>query len=183
MNKTVIIINGAGGVGKDTICHVVAQHYKVKVISSIDPIKEIAQSGGWDYSDKSMAGRKLLSDLKLAFAAYNDLPNRYIVQEYENFLTDDNEILFVHIREGHEIDKFRKSVGIRCVSLLVTSDRVQAGHFGNVSDDDVEAYPYDFVYRNVKSEAELAEERGGACRELHGVFSSQHPGAVRGWSK
>ena len=32
MNKAVIIINGAGGVGKDTICDLAAKHFKVRNI-------------------------------------------------------------------------------------------------------------------------------------------------------
>ena len=158
MEKIVIIINGAGGVGKDTICNIVSREFKVKTISSIDPIKRIALLGGWSYNDKSMAGRKLLSDLKHAFLQYNDLPNEYVVREYKDFLSDDNDILFVHIRERHEIEKFRKKVAIRCISLLIRSNRVKTGNFGNISDDCVEDYPYDFVYDNIKSEAELAED-------------------------
>ena len=47
MNKTVLVINGEGGVGKDTLCDLAAKHFKVKNISSITPIKEIAAMCGW----------------------------------------------------------------------------------------------------------------------------------------
>ena len=43
MNKIVIIINGRGGVGKDTLCDFAAKHYKVENISSITPIKDLAK--------------------------------------------------------------------------------------------------------------------------------------------
>lgn len=158
MKKMVIIINGAGGVGKDTICSIVARRFNVKVISSIDPIKNIAQLGGWKYTDKSLAGRKLLSDLKLAFVEYNDLPNAYILQEYNSFLEDDNDILFVHIREPNEIKKFSESVSIACISLLVKSMRVSSGNFGNISDDCVDGYQYDYIYYNDKNESELSDD-------------------------
>ena len=42
MNKQIIIINGQGGVGKDTICDIVKKYYGVKIVSSIDMIKAIA---------------------------------------------------------------------------------------------------------------------------------------------
>ena len=154
MEKTIIIINGAGGVGKDTICNMVSHHYKVIMVSSIDPIKEIAAYGGWDYTDKSHAGRKLLSDLKAAFISYNDLPTQYLIKTYENFLIDSNEILFVQIREPAEIIKFKKLVNIRCISVLIKAKRV-SDKFGNSSDDRVEDYQYDYVYNNDKPLSEL----------------------------
>ena len=43
MNKTVLVINGAGGVGKDTLCAMAAEKFRVENISSITPIKEIAK--------------------------------------------------------------------------------------------------------------------------------------------
>ena len=46
MEKIVIIINGVGGAGKDTLCDLASKHYKVKNISAITPIKEIAQKCG-----------------------------------------------------------------------------------------------------------------------------------------
>ena len=48
MNKLIVVINGRGGVGKDTLCSFVSDNYNVMNISSIDPIKEIAKTIGWD---------------------------------------------------------------------------------------------------------------------------------------
>ena len=48
MNKTVIVINGQGGCGKDTICNIMAKYYKIKNISTVDPIKDIAKYAGWN---------------------------------------------------------------------------------------------------------------------------------------
>ena len=47
MKKYVVIINGKGGVGKDTLCDIVSKKYCVNNVSSITPIKQIAQIGGW----------------------------------------------------------------------------------------------------------------------------------------
>lgn len=146
--KTVIIINGVGGAGKDTFCEIVSHYYNVKNISSIDPIKKIAEQGGWEWSDKSLSGRRLLSDLKLAFISYNDLPNRYLINAYEKFLNDDNEIMFVHIREPLEIQKFANSISGDCITLLVKSCRTDDVIFGNESDDKVEEFQYDYLYEN-----------------------------------
>lgn len=35
MKKTVIIINGAGGAGKDTLCAIAARHYAVTSVSAV----------------------------------------------------------------------------------------------------------------------------------------------------
>ena len=46
MKKLVMVINGAGGVGKDTLCEFAMKHFKVMNISSITPIKELAALAG-----------------------------------------------------------------------------------------------------------------------------------------
>lgn len=148
MEKTVIIINGAGGTGKDTICNIVAEHFKTEVISSVDVIKKIAAYGGWNYSDKSNSARKLLSDLKQAFTDYNDLPTNYLMQEYEKFMNSTSTILFVHIREPKEIEKFKNKINARCFTLLIKSDKILPGNYGNHSDDCVNDYNYDLEYLN-----------------------------------
>ena len=98
MKKLVIVINGSGGVGKDTLCDIAAKHYKVKNISSITPIKKIAADCGWD-GQKDDKSRKFLSDLKLLCVEYNDYPTRWALAEYLDFKNTDEDIMFVHIRE------------------------------------------------------------------------------------
>ena len=98
MKKRIVIINGKGGVGKDTLCDVIAKKYIVKNVSSITPIKEIARIGGWQ-GGKENKDRKFLADLKNLFVEYNDLPFVYLKKEMESFLQAKEEILFVHIRE------------------------------------------------------------------------------------
>ena len=58
MEKIVIIINGLGGAGKDTLCDLVAKHYKVRNVSAITPIKNIAQKYGWN-GEKDVKSDKL----------------------------------------------------------------------------------------------------------------------------
>ena len=145
--KLVIIINGKGGCGKDTICNIVSKYYKVVNVSSVTPIKEIAKQGGWD-GNKDNKGRKLLSDIKKAFTDYNDLPNTYLSYTYTQFLINiDAEILFVHIREPKEIKKFKKELITTYYTLLIKSNKTDC-EYGNKSDDNVEKYKYDFVYEN-----------------------------------
>lgn len=156
MRKIAIVINGSGGVGKDTICDIVSGYHDVMNISAIDPIKEIALSNGWD-GEKNEKSRKLLSDLKMAFVEFNDLPLRYLLKECNKFIEGDDEILFVHIREPEEISKFESACPIPCVSLLIRRNSVKS-HWNNQSDDSVDNFEYDFYYDNDKPLEELEED-------------------------
>ncbi len=157
MEKLVVIINGTGGAGKDTLCELAGHRYRVKNISAITPIKKIAAENGWD-GGKDGKSRKFLADLKQLFVAYNDLPNRYLMEEYRRFLDSRDQILFVHIREGSEIDKFKKGVDIPCVTLLVHKNFGEQVVWGNPSDDLVEQYPYDYQYNNEKALEEAEDD-------------------------
>lgn len=160
MNKAVIIINGRGGAGKDTLCGFAEGIYRTQNVSSAEPIKEIARRyGGWQ-GEKDEKSRKFLADLKQLFADYNDLPCKYLVSEYKKFLESEAEILFVHIREGKEIDKFRQYIEIPCIALLIRRGGARR-QWGNESDDNVENYNYDYCYGNDRelAEAELDFQR------------------------
>ena len=148
MNKVAIVINGAGGVGKDTLCELAAKHFKVMNISSITPIKEIAAQCGWD-GRKDDKARKFLSDLKRLTVEYNDFPTVWATERYAEFLNSDCEILFVHIREADEIKKFVEATGGAAKTLLVRGgSRMTKENYGNVSDDEVENYEYDYYFAN-----------------------------------
>ena len=148
MKKIVIVINGKGGVGKDTLCFFASEKYKVMNISSIDPIKTIAQSIGWD-GRKDNKSRKLLSDLKKIATDYNDYPTRYLLEMYNEFLANDFEVLFVHIREKEQIQHFMQEIKGNAVSLLIRR-KSKNEVYGNDSDDNVEGYDYDYIYNNDK---------------------------------
>ncbi len=160
MKKLAIVINGCGGVGKDTLCQLAARHFSVQNISSVTPIKELASMCGWNGS-KDRRSRKFLSDLKRLCARYNDYPNRWALEQYRAFLESEDELLFVHIREGAEIRKFVDGTnGVARTLLVRGGERFvrRANSYGNASDDDVEKYPYDYIYVNEKTLTEAEEE-------------------------
>ena len=113
MTKQVFIINGSGGVGKDTVCSAAAQSWKVQNISSITPILQVAKAAGWD-GTKTPAARRFLSQLKADCTEFNDLPFRYCTEQLQIFAENDAELLFVHIREPEE-----------CKELLINSIKEQ----------------------------------------------------------
>jgi hypothetical protein len=151
MKKTVIVINGSGGVGKDTLCEMAGKHFKVFNVSSITPIKEIALLCGWD-GEKTNKARKFLSDLKRLCVEYNDYPTAWARARFDEFLSSDEEIMFVHIREAEEITKFVNATGGVAKTLLIRpGNRLNKESYGNVSDDCVENYSYDYYYTNDKT--------------------------------
>ncbi len=167
--KLAIVRNGGGGAGKDTLCEFAAKRFRTINVSSVDPIKRIAAENGWK-GEKTPEARRFLSELKRVFTEYNDLPTNYILEKYGDFLRSDAELFFVHIREGEQIDHFiekAKELGPAPVSLLVRSSRCKES-YGNASDDDVENYPYDFIYQNdlplEEAEADFTAFLGGIMK-------------------
>lgn len=151
MRKVLLIINGAGGVGKDTLCDLGAKHYKVYNTSTIIPIKDIAKMCGWSGS-KDDKSRKFLSDLKRLCVDYNDYPTVWALERYREFLDSPNEVMFLHIREPEEIDKFVKATGGEAKTLLIRGgERMKKSNYGNASDDCVENYTYDYYFVNDKT--------------------------------
>lgn len=147
--KLVVVVNGKGGAGKDTVCEIAARYCNAKTVSAITPIKEIAAKYGWK-GEKDSKARKFLSDLKRAFVDYNDLPNQYLWDQCAAFQDSGDDVLFVHIRESDQIGAFREKVKLPCVALLVRSSKIDQNKepYGNDSDDNVEEYPYDYYYSN-----------------------------------
>lgn len=179
MKKRIIIINGRGGAGKDTVCAIAAERYRVRNISSITPIMAIAKSAGWD-GVKTPASRRLLARLKEVFTEYNDLSHAYCMEQLAAFRrAEEEQLLFVHIREPEEIARFRQEAGADCRTLLVRRPEA-SGPLGNRADDAVEDYCYDAVLCNDGTLEQLRErvwrllaemmeeEQGAGCSLEHG---------------
>ena len=154
--KLVIIINGKGGCGKDTICDILEKHYPTKRISTITKVKQAARlMFGWK-GGKSLKDRKFLSDLKDLWTDYNDGPFMYAIDQFQKFAEKPvaayNEIFIIHVREPSEIKKIKDRINyigaVPCVTLLIKSPRTESVEYGNEADDLVDKYPYDFVYSN-----------------------------------
>ena len=148
-NKLIAVINGKGGAGKDTLCECIRDIMPIMNISSVDPIKAIARQHGWN-GEKDDRSRRFLAELKRVFAEYNDLPTMYLTEKTKEFLESDAQVLFVHIREPLEIEKYRTAIApSECVTILVRREEVHKGsRYGNAADDGVENYDYDVVFRN-----------------------------------
>ena len=170
MNKAVIVINGSGGVGKDTLCELAGGHFRVYNMSTIMPVKDIAAQCGWDGA-KDDRSRKFLSDLKSLLAEYNDYPTLWAKERFLEFMASENEIMFMHIREPQEIVKFVNATeGVAKTLLVRGGDRMTKAHYGNRSDDEVENFEYDYYFTNDKSLGEAEED---FCRLLSDILAGK----------
>jgi len=144
--KKVFIINGSGGVGKDTFVEMVSKVVPTINYSSVDKVKLIAKQIGWDGVSKTDKDRKLLSDLKALTTEYNDMSFNCLKHTVSNFLTISGaSCLFLHIREPEEIKRAVQEFNAE--TILVKRDSTQAIKT-NISDANVDNYDYDYIINN-----------------------------------
>lgn len=163
MNKLIFIINGSGGVGKDTFVELVSVELndilkKFRTVinfSSVDKVKEIAKEIGWS-GKKSERDRKFLSDLKILTSEYCDMPFESMKNKVNKFLKDEESVfLFLHIREPEEIARAVKEFG--AITVLIVRNSVK--HItSNIADENVFNYNYDFVIDNNGTKEELSNK-------------------------
>ena len=158
-NKTILIFNGKGGVGKDYLANVLnnTEYYKVKVVSSVDKIKEAFSIIGWN-GNKSLEVRAGLAELKQMSVTLFDHPYKYMIEECRKFIEDDtyHNILILMIREIEEIRRMKEAISKlydknKVYSVLIDKPGVENIEYGNIADDDVYKYKdeYDIKFTNV----------------------------------
>ena len=172
MIKQVFIINGSGGVGKDTFIEMIPtfvdknenstvwfKNLEIRNYSSVSKVKEIAKIIGWD-GKKTERDRKFLSDLKLLTTEYNDMPLNDMKKYTRSFMNsaDINRILFLHIREPEEIAKaVNEFKEYNVKTILVRRDSIK--HItSNMADENVYNYNYDIVINNNSTLEELRKK-------------------------
>lgn len=167
MQKTTIVINGPGGTGKDALIASITNHNVINT-SSIDPIKEIATICGWN-GEKDDNVRKFLSDLKALTINFNDYPTNWIMNKYKEFMEDEcSDILFVHIREPEEIQKFVNLTNAKTLLVSPGNRAVHEGSYGNRSDDEVMNYNYDYIFIN---EGDFEKEKERFCNFIETIIA------------
>ena len=163
MNKQIFIINGSGGVGKDTFVELVSvelnsmlkKFHTVVNFSSVDKVKEIAREIGWN-GGKTEKDRKFLSDLKILTSKYCDMPFKSMKNKVEEFYEDKEScFLFLHIREPEEIKRVVNEFNAK--TICIVSNRVK--HItSNTADENVFNYNYDFIIDNSGSKQDLQQK-------------------------
>lgn len=161
MKYEVVVLNSKGGAGKDTFfgfCESILGDC-VAHISTVDLVKEVAESIGWD-GTKTLENRRRLSMLKDIMTAWGDGPFKDVCSmvnqiKYE-WMNGGEEfgIIFIDCREPHEIERLVKELGAK--TLLITRDNLPAT-YGNHADDGVFDYTYDYIVENNGSLTELRD--------------------------
>ena len=146
----IIIINGKGGSGKDTFVEMITKISPNTVLnaSSIEPVKDASVILGRDPEDKSPKARKFLSDIKKAWVEYSEGGTQHLL-EFIRVFSDSRKpyYIFLHIREPEEIQKMKRSLMGKCVTLLVKG-RDDGNAQINDSDNCVNEYPYAYILDN-----------------------------------
>lgn len=149
MNK-VIIINGSGTSGKDTVVEMVKANFgrykNIYNVSSIDMIRKAAKILGWTGS-KNEKDREFLHNMKMLASEYNDHSMCYMLSQLATF--EDPFIGFFHIREPEEIAAFKNIIyntPTPVVTILVQRDCIKK--FDNYADSNVGNFQYDYIIEN-----------------------------------
>lgn len=135
MKKAIVVINGKGGIGKDTLVDVINKtpHCFAWNVSSINPIVEMCKSVGINCGEKDLAYRHMLADIKHTVDAYYKqktgigFTTHELMTDIEAWLEDTkrtnilpysllsrkdvnvpfaSSVLFIHIREPENITEF-----------------------------------------------------------------------------
>lgn len=142
--KKIFILNGSGGVGKDTFVDLVSHYIPTIHFSSVTKVKEIAKAIGWN-GGKTEKDRKFLSDLKLLCTEYNNMPFNSMNEKVSEFINSNAELLFLDIREPNEIEIAKQAFNAE--TILVKRNSVK--HItSNMADGNVYNYQYDHIIEN-----------------------------------
>ena len=154
MTKRIFITNGMARCGKDTFAAYLNEIIPTTKYSSIDKVKEIAKTCGWD-GGKTERDRKFLSDLKVLTTNYSNMPFEAIRDRVNEFLRNEYySILLVDIREPKEIEKAKLAFNAK--TILIRNNRVKFIE-SNMADANVFNYTYDYVVENNGSLEEFKE--------------------------
>lgn len=150
----IIIVNGAPCSGKTTFenyCLAVNPLY-IRIISTIDCIKDMAKIMGWN-GIKTPESRLFLSELKRISTEFNDYSynetmkrihqEQLRLSQYD--LDDDKMIFFVDCREPSEIQKYVERN--EAETVLIRRENIYT-IASNAADRDVLEYQYDTVLYN-----------------------------------
>ena len=178
-----VIINGLGGCGKSTFIQLCKEYcdnpnnlkafnWMVTELSTVDFVKEIARNCGWD-GRKEKKDREFLHDLKVAMEKWDNIPNKKVLEDAENFIKSNlgfrgNHLFFVNIREPKSIELFSQLVmetGYeKPIKILIQSNRT-SNEVTSIAEE-INEVKYDRIYKNNGTLKDLANTAGEFVEEI-----------------
>ena len=179
----IVLINGAGGNGKDTFVEAVGKSCSASNLSTIQEVKDAADvlisvvdnydlavgptvCAGKHKEEKTDQYRSFLHDIKMAWANFCDGPNTCILGHLQDIMAEQlsgnvaYDVIFVHVREPEEIEKLKTAItqklGLICITILVKG-LVDPSVYTNSGDAGVYNYNYDMTIINQLNRKELFE--------------------------
>jgi hypothetical protein len=108
----------------------------------------MAKLMGWD-GTKDDKSRKLLSDLKDLWIEFNNGPINKLIQTIDEiddqYNPPDPYLIFIHIREPYEIEKFKSNYPDTATVMVKRSKTTK---YNNDSDQFADEYAYDYIIEN-----------------------------------
>lgn len=151
----VFIVNGKPTAGKTTFeklfieeVNKINKNKKVKIISSIDYVKELCYNF-WD-GTKDEKARKGLSEMKKILNEWGDYCTKGTINKINN---SDFDILFIDSREDKDIQFYKDYFGNYAYTLFI--DRNVQDIVSNDSDKNINSNGYDIYINNNKTIEEL----------------------------
>ena len=143
----IFIVNGKGGAGKTSfekmVVEIAAAHnQKIAVLSTIDYVKDVAKSIGWD-GTKTLENRRMLSDLKDLLTRWNDSPHQSVCNKIKEL--NGVDAVFIDSREPEDIQRFIEEY--HATTVLVQRGK-EIITYGNHADDRVDDFDYDICVDN-----------------------------------
>lgn len=191
-----IIMNGAGRSGKDTLCDLISDSIgtagMTKKISTVDNIYAAldvlfsTESRGEvlvGINSKEDGYRQLMHEFKMSWSKYCDGPSQYIVDVYNDTVKkianreiDPVKVIFAMIREPEEIVKIRdwfSRSGVVVLTILIKRDENQ---WMNDADSNVtnlpEGFSYDIIVDNSGSTDQLYDSARTLSAALNQIYHS-----------
>lgn len=151
----VFVINGSPLGGKDTFINFVKTYYEDTLnFSSVDYIKWLSHKHlGINVKNKNEKLRQFLSEFKRILTEYNDFPYQQCKMAIESL--EENQVLFLHIREKEEIEKVKRD--FPNVKVVFVEGKDECKSYGNKSDDLVKEIEADIIIHNDSTLAELSK--------------------------
>jgi len=162
--KLAIFVNGYATSGKDETVKAMTsiletQQFYVTAVSSIDPIRNMLRTAGYNVDNKTPEMRAFLAEVGDAAEKFDQTKTKHVVDTVHFYLNKHGQgAVFIHVREALMIKTIeaRLNRDIRVVKIKVNRPGIRAIQ-SNQADMDVNRTQYNFTIYNSGSLHQLKD--------------------------